>query len=175
MQRLAITNPRTNINASAIYNMRQSGAPLQQIAKKVGRTKERVRQVLIQNYGSAKHQLISTEQLCRLLGLPRNRIIELYQDGVIIPAVEWNIGISHYLLWSPATWGQIISYYETNRLCRICRCPIPKDRRAFCSEQCYKEGHKYKYKSIEAKQRHLRNIKRYRERCKQRHPWLAAT
>ncbi len=167
MQRLAIKCPRANISADTIYNMRQSGATLQQIADKIDRTKERVRQILVQSYGSTKHQLISTEQLCRLLGLPRNRAIGLYQGGVIIPAVEWDTGIGHYLLWSPAIAEQINIYYNTHSLCKICDCPIPKGRRIYCSEKCYQEGRKYRYKSIEAKQRHIRSIERYRERRKQ--------
>jgi hypothetical protein len=158
MHRLACQ--RTNIN-TIIYDMRQSGATLQQIADKIGKTKERVRQILVQNYGSTRHQLISTEQLCRLSGLPRNRIIELYEDSVVIPEVEWNTGIRHYLLWSPATWGQVISYYKRHRLCKICHRPIPNDRRVYCCAECCKEGHKYRYKSAEARERRrIRNGKR---------------
>jgi len=162
MQRLAISSRTNNID-SAVYNMRQSGATLQQIAAKIGKTKERVRQILVQNYGSTRHQLISTEQLCRLSGLPRNRIIELYQDSVVIPAVEWKTGIRHYLLWSPATWGQVISYYKRHRLCKICHRPIPNERRVYCCEQCCKEGHEYRCRSPEARERHrisMRNRKR---------------
>lgn len=166
MQQLVITRPRININTT-IYDMRQSGATLQQIADKTGRTKERMRQILVQNYGSTKHQLISTEQLCKLLDLPRNRIIELHQDGIIIPKAQWDTGNHLYLLWSPATVEQIISYYKMHRLCKICYHPIPKGRWVYCSEECYEEGQKYRYKGIEAKQRHIRSIKRYRERRKQ--------
>lgn len=167
MQTRVITSSRTNINIDTIYNMRQSGATLQRIGDEVGITKERVRQILVENHGSTKHQLISTEQLCRLLGLPRNRVIELYQDSVITPVAEWNRGNHRYLLFSATTVEQIISYYKTHRLCSICRRPIPRGRRVYCSEQCYKEGHKYRYKSIEAKQRHIRSIKRYTGRRKQ--------
>jgi len=162
MQRLAISSRTNNIN-SAVYNMRQSGATLQQIADKIGKTKERVRQILVQNYGSTRHQLISTEQLCRLSGLPRNQIVQLHQDGVIIPAVEWNAGSRCYLLWSAATVEQVISYYKVHRLCKMCHCPVPKGRRTFCSEQCCKEGHKYRYRSPEAREKHrisMRNRKR---------------
>jgi len=163
MQRLAISSRANN---STICNMRQSGATLQQIADEIGKTKERVRQILVENYGSTKHQLISSEQLCKLLGLPRNRVIELYQGRVIIPAVEWDTGAGRYLLWSPTTAEEVNIYYKTPRLCRMCHCPIPKGRWVFCSEQCYKEGHKYRYKSIEAKQRHIRSVKRYGEEHK---------
>lgn len=167
MQTRAVTSPRTNINIDIIYNMRQSGATLQRIGDEVGITKERVRQILVKNRGSTKHELISSEQLSRVLGLPRNQGIELYEDSVITPVAEWNRGNRHYLLFSPTTAEQIISYYKSHRLCKICRRPIPRGRRVYCSEQCYKEGHKYRYKSIEAKQRHIRSIKRYTERRKQ--------
>lgn len=138
--------------------MRQSGATLQQIADKIGRTRERVRQILVRKYGSTKNKLISTEQLCKLLGLPRNRVMGLYRDGIITPAREWDTRIGHFILWHPATWGQIIYYYKTNRLCKMCNSYIPKGRRYYCSKQCYEEGHKYRYRSIEAKQRQLKNV-----------------
>jgi len=165
MPTLTIERQRTDIGAT-IYNMRQSGATLQQIADRIGRTKERVRQILVKNYGSTKHDLISTEQLCEILGLSRNRIVELYEGGVISPVKEWNTDGGHYLLWPPASVEQINIYYETHRSCKICHHPITKGRLVYCSEQCCREGHKYKYKTIEAKQRHLRNIKRYRDKKK---------
>jgi len=167
MSMQVVINSRTSINPTAIWAMRHSGASLQQIASKIGRTKERVRQILVRNYGSTKHNLISTEQLCKLSGLPRNCIMKLYQDGVFTPVREWDTSIGHYLLWSPATAEQVNIYYKTHRLCKMCHCPIPKVRLVYCSEQCYKESHKYKYRSTEAKQRHLRSVKRYREKCKQ--------
>ena len=143
--------------------MRQSGATLQQIAAKIGKTKERVRQILVQNYGLTRHQLISTEQLCRLSGLPRNRITELYQGGAITPVVQWHTGNRHFLLCSPATVEQVISSYKVHRLCKMCHRPVPKGRRTFCSEQCCKEGDKHRYRSPEARERHrisMRNRKR---------------
>ena len=161
-----IAKPRTTINISDIYAMRHSGATLQQIANKTDRTKERIRQILISNYGSAKHKLMSTEQLRKVSGFSRHLILKLYQDNVITPVREWNVKNSHHLLWPPATVGQIIAYYGINNLCKMCHSRIPEGRRIFCSDQCYKEGHKYKYKDKEAKQRHMASIRRYREKCK---------
>jgi len=163
----AIITQKTDVDASTVYAMRHSGATLQQIADKIGKTKERVRQILVKNYGSTKHKLISAEQLRKLVGLSRNRIIECYLANVITPVREWNTDGSHYLLWSPASVEQINIYYETHRSCKMCHSSIPRSRRYYCSEQCYKESSKYKYKSIEAKQRYLRSIRRYRAKCKQ--------
>jgi len=103
---LTIERQRTDIS-DIIYDMRQSGATLSQIADRIGRTKERVRQILLRNYGSTKHKLISTEQLCKLVGLNRGRVMELYRDGAVIPVREWDTSIGHYILWSPDTWVQI--------------------------------------------------------------------
>ena len=162
----AVIGPKTTINAASIYAMRYSGATLRQIADRIGRTKERVRQILIENYGSPKHKLFSTRQLCKLSGLSRERIIKLYQASVIPPVREWDTSNGRYLLWSLATVERLTVHYDTYKLCKICHHPIPMGRRIFCSKQCYEEGHKYKYMSIEAKKRHLRNIKRYRDKSK---------
>jgi len=165
-----VAHPRTKINPSIVYNLRQSGATLQQIADKIAMTKEGVRRILISNYGSTRHGLISTQQLSKLAGLTPNRVVELYQGGVIIPVVEWDMRGHHYRLWSSDTVEQSTSYSNTHRgrrLCRMCHRPIvAKGNWVFCSKQCYEENHKYKYKSAEAKKRHMRSITKYRAKQK---------
>ncbi len=159
---------RTRVNPSAIIAMRESGASLEQIAEAIGKTKERVRQILVKNNGSTRHNLLSTQQLYRKLGLPRTRVVELYKDGVITPKAQWKTGNHHYLLWSPEVAETVTYYYNKHRLCKICLQPLGKGRWVFCSDKCYKEGQKYKYKSGEAKRRHLANIKGYLERRRNR-------
>jgi predicted nucleic acid-binding Zn ribbon protein len=160
VQQLAVK--KSEIDASAIFAMRNSGATLQQIASRVGRTKERIRQILINKYGSAKHKLISTEQLYRMSGISRYRVIELYQDNVITPAKEWETSIGHHLLWHPNTVNMIKEYFATHKRCKICDKPIPTTRRVYCSDECYREGHKYKYRNSEGRKRHIECIKKYR-------------
>ena len=155
------------ISPSIIVAMRESGASLEQIAETVGRTKERVRQILVKNNGSTSHGLLSTQQLYKVLGLSRNRVIELYKDGVIEPKAEWTTGNHHYVLWSADVAEKVLNYYNRHRLCRICLRPLGKGRWVFCSDTCYREGQKYKYKSNEAKRRHLKNIKVYLEKRRQ--------
>jgi hypothetical protein len=132
----------------------------------VDKTRERIRQILIKNYGSTKHKLLSTEQLRRMFGFSRYRVLELYQGGVIAPVREWGANNGHHLLWSQAAVDKITAYYSACKPCKMCGARIPEGRRVFCSEQCYKEGHKYRYKSTEAKQRHMESIRRYRAKCK---------
>ncbi len=166
---LTLTRPRAKTYTSTIiFDMRQSGATLQQIADRVGKTKERVRQILVQNHGSAKHRLISTERLRKLFGMSRDQLFKLYRDSIITPARDWGTGNGHHLLWSADAPGQIATYISSQRLCRVCHGIIPWGRRVFCSRRCYKEGHKYKYKNAEAKQRHMASVKAYRERKKRR-------
>ena len=68
---------KTRANRALIYEMRQAGAPMREIAEKVGISKERVSQILTRNIGTTKHEWFSTLQLCEEAGLPRNRVLEL--------------------------------------------------------------------------------------------------
>jgi predicted transcriptional regulator len=72
-------------NRALIFEMRQAGSPMREIAEKVGVSKERVRQILTRNSGTTKHEWYSTLQLCEESGLPRNRVLELQQLGIIKP------------------------------------------------------------------------------------------
>ena len=157
---------RDDVYPNIAYTMRRSGATLQQIGEKIGRTKERVRQILLEKYRSAGHELISTEQLRRRLGLSRPRVMKLYHDNIIAPRREWETNGTYFLLWSPDAVKKARSYLTAGVLCKICNRPVPKGRRIYCSDECYCEGHKYKYKSAEAKKRHLDSIRRYRNKRK---------
>ncbi len=158
---------KTRANRALIYEMRQAGAPMREIAEKVGISKERVSQILTRNIGTTKHEWFSTLQLCEEAGLPRNRVLELQKLGVITPAFAWGIGRRHYLLWSHEAVKAITIYYSTHHFCQVCNTPLPKKRILFCSDVCRQERHKYKYMTPEEKKRVLTNIRRYRERKRQ--------
>jgi predicted nucleic acid-binding Zn ribbon protein len=147
-------------NFDTVYEMRQAGASLQQIAEMTCKSKERIRQLLVKNCGSTKFNLLSTAQLCGLLGLSRHQIVNLYEGRTIMPMIEWNTGKHHRLFWSPRTVEKVISHCQKNRLCRMCSRPIPKGRRVYCSQRCYQEGQKYIYKDARAKERRLISIRR---------------
>ncbi len=160
----------TTTDVSSIRAMRYAGATLEQIAAKIGRTKERVRQILLNNCGSTGHKLLSTRQLCHLSGLSRKQVVRLAERGVITPVREWSSGHGRYAVWSRHALEQIEGCTEEPapvRLCRICHKPVPANRSCYCSTHCYKESHKYKYRSAEARQRHLLTMRRYKESCKQ--------
>ncbi len=157
-----------------IFEMRAAGSPMREIAKKVGISKERVRQILNRNAGTTKHKWYSTLQLCEESGLPRNRVLELQSLGVIKPTFTWDIGKRHYLLWPPEAVSGITQYYSTHHFCRVCNKPLPKKRILFCSDACRQERHKYKYMTLEEKKRVLDNIRRYRERKRQAAQMLVA-
>jgi predicted nucleic acid-binding Zn ribbon protein len=154
------------VNKDAVFEMRQAGMPMREIAEKIGRSKERVRQILVRGKGTTNHELLSTLQLCNQTGLHRNRVVELYLDGIIIPAAKWDAGNRDYLLWSLDVLEKVSVYYQHHRLCKMCQKPLPKNRIFFCSDDCRYERHKYKYMELEEKQRVLENIRRYREKRK---------
>lgn len=150
-----------------IFAMRSAGAPMREIAEKVGISKERVRQILSRNLGTTKHKWLSTLQVCEATGLPRNKILDLYDKGIIAPRSSWGAGTRKYHLWNSSDVKIIIAYYENRHLCRVCKKPLPKNRILFCSDDCRRERHKYKYMTPGEKQRVLANIRRYREKKKQ--------
>jgi hypothetical protein len=161
------TKRSTVASRALIFQMRQAGSPMREIAEKVGVSKERIRQILTRNIGSTKHQWLSTLQLCEEAKLPRNRVLELQRQGIIKPAFTWGIGKRHYLLWAPEAVKAITDYYSTHHFCRVCNRPLPKKRIFFCSDACRQERHKYKYMTPEEKKRVLMNIRRYREKKRQ--------
>jgi hypothetical protein len=157
---------KREVNRSIVFEMRSSGMPLREIAEKIGRSKERVRQILVKDIGTTSHKFLSTLQLCARCRLPRNRIVDLYLDGIIVPAVKWDVGHRDYLLWSFETIEKINAYYHNHRLCKVCNKPLPKNRIFFCTDDCRHEKHKYKYMTPDEKFRVLENIRRYREKRK---------
>jgi predicted nucleic acid-binding Zn ribbon protein len=157
---------RKVVSKEFVLEMRQAGMPMREIAEKIGRSKERVRQILVQGCGSTNHEYLSTLQLCKQSGLPRNRIMDLYLDGIIVPSVKWDAGSRDYLLWPQDAVAKIGEHYKNHRLCKVCNSPLPKNRIFFCSDICRQERHKYKYMTREEKKKVLDNIRRYRERCK---------
>jgi len=153
-------------STSVVLEMRRSGMPMRKIGEKIGRSRERVRQILVKSLGTTNHEYLSTLQLCNQSGLSRNRIVELYLDGIITPIARWDVGSRDYLLWPPEAVQKIGVYYKNRRLCKFCNKPLAKNRIFFCSDNCRFERQKYKYMTPEERKRVLENIRRYRERRK---------
>jgi len=141
-----------------MYQMRQSGASLQQIGSRFGISRERVRRLLVEHYGSTRIQeLLTVAELSRLAGCSLGYIFKLRQQGIITPAI---IGPGR-ALWLPEAVAAITTYIDRHR-CRVCHRPLPSSRQTYCSQGCSIEGHRYKYKSEEYKRRHRERVKRWR-------------
>jgi hypothetical protein len=171
---VTMVNSKVAAKRELIFEMRQAGAPMREIAEKMGISKERVRQILSYNLGSTKHGWLSTLQLCVISGMPRNRVVELCEQGVITPATSWTTGSRHYYLWAQSVPDEISDYFKTHHLCQVCQRPLPRNRIHFCSDACRQERHKYKHMTPEEKKRVLASIKRYREKKHQSAQVLAA-
>ena len=99
-------------STSVVLEMRRSGMPMRKIGEKIGRSRERVRQILVKSLGKTNHEYLSTLQLCSQSGMSRNRIVELYLDGIITPIAKWDTGSRDYLLWPPEAVQKIGVYYQ---------------------------------------------------------------
>ena len=135
---------RVVIDKAMIYEMRQAGATLREIGNKFGITRERVRQILLNNFGSTRHDLLSTVQISSQTGLSNNRVMRLYKQGIIAPAFEYDIGVQHRIMWMVTTIQVVKEYYDSQHICRVCKKPIPVNRTFYCSYYCQRESYKYK-------------------------------
>jgi len=154
----------TLLKSEAMHQMRQSGASLQQIGNSFGISRERVRQLLTQYYGStAVQDLLNTSELARLAGCSWNYIDKLERGGIIQPekVVGWG-----RRQWPPQT-VDIITSYNDNHRCPICGQPVPSNRWVYCCQSCrleanrYKNQDRYKNRSEEEKKKHQEAVQRW--------------
>lgn len=142
-----------------IKERRQAGATLQEIADEAGRSRERIRQILKQHYGSTRTVfdvgLITTKELAEITGYSYTSILGLKDRGIIEPS---GVGEGGTYLWRPDCVTQI----QTARgRCKICDKPIPKRRRQYCSEACRVEAGKYKNRPEAQKQAQIERTLRW--------------
>lgn len=114
-----------------IYDMRQQGQSLQKIGDTIGRTRERVRQILVEKYGTAEiksDSLFTRKEVAFLTNLHEVTISLLTRKGVIkrVGCGLWGIDALKTLL-------------ERSK-CKICGGFLPKRRFSYCSDECAKKG-----------------------------------
>jgi len=113
---------------------RDAGASLKEIGDEVGRTRQRIHQILVKHFGTADDEgTLSTPQLLEQVGCSVYILNNLRKEGVI-SQVSWG-------RWKPETLDIILEL----RKCKICGKPVGKNRRFYCSAACEVEGAKYKY------------------------------
>lgn len=116
-----------------IADKRKAGATLEEIGKEVGVTRERVRQILMEHYGTTKMTpFLTSEQLSQLVNLTRDTITEYRRRGIIKPV---NSSPRRPLYGMDA-----LKAISDHRRCRICGEPILTKCCAYCSPECLKEG-----------------------------------
>lgn len=118
-----------------IADKRKGGATLEEIGKEVGVTRERIRQILMEHYGTTKMTpLLTTRQLSQLAGLSVTTINIYHREGIIKPT---NTSVKSPL-YSVDALKAILDH--RHRQCRICGKPVPIRCYAYCSPECHKEG-----------------------------------
>jgi len=101
--------PKTSweIYNGKIKDLRDEGKTLQQIGDSIGRTRERVRQILVEKYGTADSECLTTKQVSELVGRSKSTINNLRIRGIITSV---NCG-----RWKTEVVDIILNYYR----CRI--------------------------------------------------------
>ena len=119
-----------------IVDKRKAGATLEEIGKEVGVTRERVRQILVEHYGTAKRgkpaSLFTTAELAQLASLATPTINSYRKRGII---KSTNASVT-YPLYSVDALKAISAF----RQCRICGRPLPNGKWSYCSPECSKVG-----------------------------------
>lgn len=140
----------TQTRLDTMYQMRQSGTTLDQVGHRFGITREGVRKLLTEHYGSTRVQdLLTVTELARLTSCSYCYIGKLKRRGVIRPAMVVGHGRT---LWKPETIAAIIIYIDRHG-CPMCHGPVPSNRQVYCSRECYLEAHRYKNQPEEARRR----------------------
>lgn len=116
-----------------IYDRRQQGASLAQIGEEVGVTRERVRQLLNQHYGSTKiHSFLTTPELARLCNTTSDLIHTLHKWGILNSVNNGGNGKGNRALWDLNALKTLLAY----RSCEICGVLLPHSRSSYCSPEC---------------------------------------
>lgn len=151
-----------------MYRMRQSGTTLDRVGSRFGITREGVRRLLTEHYGSTRIQnLLTVTELVRRTGCGYSYVNKLKRRGIIQPTMVIGHGRT---LWDRESVVAVIEYIDRHR-CPVCHVPVPSDRFVYCSRQCYLEARRYKNQPEEAKRQHNKRVKRWMaqhpERAKQ--------
>lgn len=141
-----------------MYQMRQSGTTLDRVAGRFGITREGVRRLLTDHYGSTRIQnLLTVTELIRRAGCGYNYISKLRRRDIIRPAMVVGRGRT---LWKPETVAAITGYIHRYN-CPVCHGPVPSNRQIYCSRRCYLEANRYKNQPDEFRKRHNERVKRW--------------
>lgn len=144
---------------SSIYQMRQSGATLQQIANRCGISRERVRRLLIKYYGSTRIQdFLTMTELAHLAGCTQRYIYKLEQRGTIKPAKVIGRGRT---LWDAETAATITLFIDSHR-CRVCNEPVPSNRQVYCSRACALKAPRYENNPEQARRLQKARVAKWR-------------
>lgn len=147
------------------------GATLQTIADRTNRTRERIRQVLNERYGTTglKGFMSYELEVANLIGVPVSRLCKLRLSGIIKPTKQTK-GKTHYILYDRNAIEKIMLALQ--RFCIHCGQAIPLDIKNWlicdlCSEERKRYPDPFLSKGAREKRReYVRNWIRNKRRIK---------
>jgi len=138
-----------------LAKMRQSGSTLVEIGNAVGVSRERIRQILNENYDEIKRTCLTEKEVVLLLGCSVSKLGRLRRQGILKPRHT-----SSLYLYD----AEEVKKARLAMRCAFCGEPLPKYARKYC-DRCSKESRRspWKFRSEEAKQRCTNASRRWQE------------
>jgi hypothetical protein len=154
------TVEQTTALIELLINERNKGKSLRQLGQMVGKSHERVRQILAKaNYRRSQESLLPEARVAARLGYPRDWLVQLRKEGVINPVRpggQW--------LYSEDQVKQIPLLIAGRKKCELCGKPRPPGYLKFCREcSRHRKKHYYKTLSPEKKAEHMKRIAAWRK------------
>jgi hypothetical protein len=130
-----------------MQRLRQSGRTLQYIGDKFGLSRERVRQILVERYGSTKAtQMLSRSKVAKKLNCAKSRLIKLEKMGKVYPVK--NKGKVMYFIPNLPEISKLVKSLEAPRVTHICQycgksftvrqsSVRPQSPYKYCSRECW--------------------------------------
>ena len=146
-----------------LATLRGKGLTLQEIGDITGVTRERIRQILKEQYGEIISDVFSELDICKIIGIGKKHLVNLRQSGFISPQKG-----QHQYKYTIEDLEKILDYLAS-RKCPHCGEHIDVKRIKYC-ERCGRERTRYTYPFLTAskKKDHLKRARKWIKSAKKK-------
>jgi len=146
-----------------IAERRSEGYTLAEIGDCYGISKERVRQILTEQFPETKRGMLSLDELANAVGWSAMGVWRLLRRLGMTPT---RISMGGMALYSPQFLAEL-QQRIAERKCRICGRVLPSQRFVYCSGECRIAGWADRNRTPESRARHRSSKRQYMARVRQ--------